>query len=58
VRPTVQALRGRGVPFLGQDDLPFPLDQDGISVSDDMHVAWMRDPAGSILTIYALGDVT
>lgn len=54
VRSTVRTLRGRGVPFLGRDDLPFPLDQDGISVTDEMQVAWLRDPDGSVLTVYSL----
>ncbi len=58
VRSTVRALRGRDVPFLTQDDLPFPLDEDGISVSDATQVAWMRDPDGSVLTVYSLNDAT
>lgn len=54
VHATVSELRSRGVPFLGQDDLPFALDEDGVSVDQDgMQVAWMRDPDGSILTVYA-----
>jgi catechol 2,3-dioxygenase-like lactoylglutathione lyase family enzyme len=31
VHATVRALRSRGVPFLGPDDLPFTLDDDGVS---------------------------
>lgn len=54
VRSTVRTLRDRGVPFLGADDLPFALDEDGISVTDDMQVAWMRDPDGSVLTVFTL----
>lgn len=55
VHATVRALRSRGVPFLGPDDLPFALDDDGVSNDQSgMKVAWMRDPDGSILTVYAL----
>jgi len=55
VHATVRELRSRGVPFLGPDDLPFVLDDDGVSTGQaDMQVAWMRDPDGSVLTIYAL----
>ena len=40
------------MPFLGSDDLPFELDDDGVSVAQDgLSVAWMRDPDGSVLTI-------
>lgn len=53
VRATARALRGRGVPFLGPDDLPFDLDDDGISVSPQMSVAWIRDPDGSVLTLFS-----
>ena len=52
VHEAVSALRGRGVPFLGMDDLPFDLDADGVSVTDEMSVAWLRDPDGSILTVF------
>ena len=53
VRATVRALRARGVPFLGPDDIPFDLDEDGISTDDSgMAVAWMRDPDGSVLTVF------
>lgn len=55
-RTTVRALRGRGVAFLTSDDLPFDIDDDGIS--DDtggLRVAWMRDPDGSVLTIFSAG---
>lgn len=31
VHATVRELRSRGVPFLGPDDLPFDLDDDGVS---------------------------
>ena len=55
VHATVRDLRSRGVPFLGPDDLPFPLDADGISVDQaGLKVAWMRDPDGSVLTVFAL----
>lgn len=54
----VHSLRGRGVSSLGQDELPFQLDDDGISVTDQMHVAWMRDPDGSILTVHSLTNDT
>ncbi|UJH71195.1 VOC family protein [Ornithinimicrobium sp. INDO-MA30-4] len=52
---TVRDLRSRDVPFLGDDDLPFALDEDGISTQQDgILVAWIRDPDGSVLTIYSL----
>lgn len=54
VRAAVRELRRRGVPFLGPDDLPFDLDDDGISVTDGMQVAWLRDPDGSVLTVFSL----
>ncbi|GAA1938745.1 VOC family protein [Amycolatopsis minnesotensis] len=51
---TVRALRSRGVPFLGKDDLPFALDEDGVSAdTSGVRVAWMRDPDGSVLTIFS-----
>ena len=54
VHATVRELRSRGVPFLGKDDVPFALDDDGVSTDDSgMRVAWLRDPDGSILTVYA-----
>jgi catechol 2,3-dioxygenase-like lactoylglutathione lyase family enzyme len=56
IRGTVRSLRARGVPFLGPDDLPFELDADGISVTEPMSVAWMRDPDGSVLTLFSLSD--
>ena len=56
VREKVRELKDRGVPFLSDDDLPFDLDVDDISVSEGMQVAWMRDPDGSILTIFHLDD--
>jgi catechol 2,3-dioxygenase-like lactoylglutathione lyase family enzyme len=37
-------------------DVPFDLDPDGIPVTDDLRVAWMRDPDGSILTVFQLTD--
>jgi len=37
-------------------DVPFDLDADGISVTDDLRVAWMRDPDGNILTVFQLTD--
>ena len=49
-----EKVRSRGVPFLTADDIPFDLDDDGISVTDDLRVAWMRDPDGSILTVFQL----
>lgn len=55
VHAKVRELRSRGVPFLGKDDLPFPLDDEGVSVDQSgMKVAWLRDPDGSILTVYEL----
>ena len=55
VHATVRELRSRGVPFLGPGDLPFALDDDGVSNDQPgLRVAWMRDPDGSILTVYAL----
>ncbi len=56
VREKVRDLRSRGVPFLTAADVPFDLDDDGISVTDDLRVAWMRDPDGSILTVFQLTD--
>ncbi|QWF85059.1 VOC family protein [Amycolatopsis sp. CA-230715] len=51
---TVRTLRSRGVPFLGKDDLPFALDEDGVSAdTSGIRVAWMRDPDGSVLTIFS-----
>lgn len=53
VRSTVRDLRARGVPFLGPEDLPFQLDEDGISADTaGLRVAWLRDPDGSVLTIF------
>lgn len=55
IHATVRTLRARGVPFLGPDDLPFSLDDNGVSVGQaGLKVAWMRDPDGSILTVFAL----
>jgi catechol 2,3-dioxygenase-like lactoylglutathione lyase family enzyme len=54
VHQVVRTLRDRDVEFLGADDIPFEFDADGVSVTDEMEVAWMRDPDGSILTIFAL----
>jgi catechol 2,3-dioxygenase-like lactoylglutathione lyase family enzyme len=54
VRSKVRELRSRGVEFLGPDDLPFELDEDGISSdTQGLQVAWMRDPDGSILTVFS-----
>ena len=51
----VRELRDAGVDFLGPDDLPFELDEDGISSdTSGMRVAWMRDPDGSVLTVFSL----
>ena len=50
----VRALRARGVPFLTQGELTFTVDDDGIAHQDGMRVAWMRDPDGSILTIFSI----
>jgi catechol 2,3-dioxygenase-like lactoylglutathione lyase family enzyme len=56
VHAVVRELRARGVPFLTEEDLPFELDGDGVSVSQDgLEVAWMRDPDGSVLTIFSSG---
>ena len=39
----------------GPDELPFALDADGISTEQrGMKVAWMRDPDGSVLTVFSL----
>lgn len=54
VRATVRTWRSNGVPFLGPDDLPFELDEDGIS--SDPSVAWLRDPDGSVLTVLSTGE--
>ncbi len=56
VRAVVREYRDRGVSFLGPDDIPFDLDEDGISKTDAMQVAWFRDPDGSVLTIFALSQ--
>nr|WP_020673432.1 VOC family protein [Amycolatopsis nigrescens] len=54
VRTSVRSLRSRGVEFLGRDELPFTLDDDGISSdTSGLQVAWMRDPDGSVLTIFS-----
>jgi len=54
VPTTVRTLRSRGVTFLGADDLPFTLDEDGVSSdTPGMQVAWMRDPDGSVLTVFS-----
>ena len=51
----VRELREAGVEFLGDDDLPFDLDDDGISGdTSGMRVAWMKDPDGSVLTVFSL----
>jgi catechol 2,3-dioxygenase-like lactoylglutathione lyase family enzyme len=53
-RASVRNFRSRGVTFLGRDDLPFELDHDGISAETrGLLVAWMRDPDGSVLTIFS-----
>ena len=54
VHQTVRRLRANNVPFLGPDDLPFDLDEDGVS-SDQagIRVAWIRDPDGSVLTLFS-----
>ena len=53
IRATVRDLRSRGVEFLGPDDLPFTLDADGISAdTSGLAVAWLRDPDGSVLTVF------
>ena len=53
VTATVRTLRARGVPFLDGDDLPFELDEDGVSGdADGVRVAWLRDPDGSVLTVF------
>lgn len=54
VHAVVRVLRERGVPFLGSEDLPFELDPDGVSTSQEgLAVAWFRDPDGSVLTIFS-----
>lgn len=54
VRAVVRELRDRGVPFLCSDDLPFELDTDGVSVGQDgLAVARMRDPDGSVVTVFS-----
>lgn len=53
VHATVRRLRTAGVPFLGPDDLPFALDDDGISSeTTGLQVAWLKDPDGNILTVF------
>lgn len=57
VRATVRELRSRGVEFLAPDELPFALDADGISTEQQgLKVAWLRDPDGSVLTVFSLDD--
>lgn len=57
LRAKVSELRQRGVPFLGPDELPFDLDGDGISADTaGIEVAWIRDPDGSVLTIFSAAD--
>ena len=56
LRSAVRGLRARDVPFLGADDLPFELDADGISTTGPMSVAWIRDPDGSVLTLFSVSD--
>lgn len=59
VHAVVRDLRSRGVPFLDSADLPFALDEDGVSSdTSGMRVAWMRDPDGSVLTVFQLADAT
>ena len=54
VYAVVCTLRDRGVSFLGPSDLPVELDDDDVSVSQDgLTVAWMRDPDGSVLTVFS-----
>lgn len=53
VRATVGRLRERGVRFLGDDELPFDLDEHGVADQGDMAVAWMRDQDGNVLTVFA-----
>jgi catechol 2,3-dioxygenase-like lactoylglutathione lyase family enzyme len=55
VHATVRELRSRDVAFLGPDDVPFALDDLGVSNDQSgMKVAWMRDPDGTVLTVYEL----
>jgi catechol 2,3-dioxygenase-like lactoylglutathione lyase family enzyme len=54
VHSCVSALRDAGAQFLGDGELPFDLDDDGVSAQDGLSVAWLRDPDGSILTVYSL----
>jgi catechol 2,3-dioxygenase-like lactoylglutathione lyase family enzyme len=57
VRTTVRTLRSRGVAFLGPADLPFEVDADGVSSdTDGVRVAWLRDPDGSVLTVFSRTD--
>jgi catechol 2,3-dioxygenase-like lactoylglutathione lyase family enzyme len=53
VHATVRRFRAAGVPFLGPDDLPFTLDEDGVSSdTTGLQVAWLKDPDGNILTVF------
>lgn len=53
----VRELTQLGVEFLGEEDLPFELDADGISRdTPGIEVAWFKDPDGSVLTLF--GDAT
>lgn len=57
VRATVRDLRSRGVDFLGPDDLPFELDEEGVSTGQDgMDIAWLTDQDGSVLTVVSTDD--
>ena len=49
----VARLQDRGVSFLTGDDLPFDLDDRNIADQGDLAVAWMRDPDGNVLTVFA-----
>ncbi|BCJ28851.1 VOC family protein [Actinocatenispora sera] len=54
VRATVRELRSRGIAFLGPAELPFELDDDGVSADTaGVQVAWLRDPDGSVLTVFS-----
>ncbi|MFI5835704.1 hypothetical protein ACIA5A_18700 [Micromonospora sp. NPDC051300] len=43
------------MPFFGSDDVPFGLDDKGVSTEQDgLRVAWRRDPDGHVLADYSL----
>jgi catechol 2,3-dioxygenase-like lactoylglutathione lyase family enzyme len=50
----VAELRDRGVEFLTDADVPYDVDDRGISAQEGMDIAWMRDPDGQVITVFQL----